>query len=33
MATDIMDKEANSRCAKWDKAFKDADEDDSSITA
>jgi hypothetical protein len=33
MATDIMDKEANAfRCAKWDKAFKDADEDDASIT-
>jgi class 3 adenylate cyclase len=33
MATDIMDKEANSiRSAKWDRAFKDADEDDSSIT-
>jgi hypothetical protein len=33
MATDIMDKEANSlRSAKWDKAFKAADETDSSIT-
>jgi hypothetical protein len=31
MAT-IMDKEANAyRCAKWDKAFKDASEVDSSI--
>jgi hypothetical protein len=32
MATDIMDKEANSFAAKWDKAFKDADEDDSVDT-
>jgi hypothetical protein len=33
MATDIMDKEGNAyRCAKWDKAFKDANEVDSSIT-
>jgi class 3 adenylate cyclase len=33
MATDIMDKEANSiRSAKWDKAFKDAEDDDASIT-
>jgi class 3 adenylate cyclase len=33
MATDIMDKEANSyRSAKWDKAFNNANEVDSSIT-
>jgi hypothetical protein len=33
MATDIMDKEANSfRSAKWDKAFKGADEEDKNIS-
>jgi hypothetical protein len=33
MATDIMDKEANSfRSAKWEKAFKGADEEDSEIS-